>query len=130
MTTLVKQPDEPSISLSDQAKSENNSVLGVGSRLVSGPATELVQTAFARELTDQLALFKGMSLADMAHTVMLIEVGVIPPVEGSALLSALLALHEYPPDFSPNPVLGDLYTNREAWIAAQTSAVGWLGAGL
>ena len=125
----MKQSDESSLSLSDQAKSENNSVLGVGSRLSSGPAAELVQTAFARELTDQLALFKGMSLADMAHTVMLIEVGIIPPAEGSALLSALLALHEYPPDFNPNPALGDLYTNREAWIAARTSTVGWLGAG-
>ena len=125
----MKQSDESSLSLSDQAKSENNSVLGVGSRLGSGPAAELVQTAFARELTDQLALFKGMSLADMAHTVMLIEAGIIPPAEGSALLSALLALHEYPPDFNPNPALGDLYTNREAWIAARTSTVGWLGAG-
>ena len=129
MTTLVKQSDELSLSLSDQAKSENNSVLGVGSRLASGPASELVQTAFARELTDQLALFKGMSLADMAHTVMLIEVGIIPHAEGAALLSALLALHEYPPDFNPNPALGDLYTNREAWIGARTSTVGWLGAG-
>jgi len=129
VTTLVKQSDESSLSLSDQAKSENNSVLGVGSRLSSGPAAELVQTAFARELTDQLALFKGMSLADMAHTVMLIEVGIIPPKDGSTLLSALLALHEYPPDFIPNSALGDLYTNREAWIAARTSNVGWLGAG-
>ena len=129
MTTLVKQSDESSISHPDQAKSENNSVLGVGSRLASGPAAELVQTAFARELTDQLALFRGMSLADMAHTVMLIEARIIPPAEGSALLSALLALHEYPPDFNPNPALGDLYTNREAWIGARSSTVGWLGAG-
>ena len=88
---------------SDREKSENNSVLGVGSRLASGPAAELVQTAFARELADQLALFRGMSLADMAHTVMLIEAGVIPLSEGAALLSALLALHEYPPDFNPTP---------------------------
>ena len=129
MTILVKQSDESSISLSDQAKSENSSVLGVGSRLASGPAAELVQTAFARELADQLALFRGMSMADLAHTVMLIEAGVIPPAEGSALLSALLALHEYPPDFTPNPALGDLYTNREAWLASRTTAVGWLGAG-
>ncbi|MGZ3611547.1 MAG: 2-phosphosulfolactate phosphatase XcbC, partial [Ktedonobacteraceae bacterium] len=125
----MKQSDESSLSLSDQAMSENNSVLGVGSRLSSGPAKELVQTAFARELTDQLALFRGMSLADMAHTVMLIEVGIIPPQEGSALLSALLALHEYPTDFNPTPELGDLYTNREAWLASRTTSVGWLGAG-
>jgi argininosuccinate lyase len=110
-------------------RNENNSVLGVGSRLATGPAAELVQTAFARELADQLALFKGMSLADMAHAVMLIEAGVIPPAEGSSLLSALLTLDEYPPDFIPTPASGDLYTNREAWLAARTTSVGWLGAG-
>jgi argininosuccinate lyase len=117
------------MSLSDREKNENSSVLGVGSRLATGPAAELVQTAFARELADQLALFRGMSLADMAHTVMLIEAGVIPLAEGAALLNALLALHEYPPDFNPTPESGDLYTNREAWLAARTTAVGWLGAG-
>src|SRR5436190_660366 len=117
------------MSLSDREKSENNSVLGVGSRLASGPAAELVQTAFARELADQLALFRGMSLADMAHTVMLIEASVIPPEDGASLLSTLLALHEYPPNFNPTPESGDLYTNREAWLAARTIAVGWLGAG-
>jgi argininosuccinate lyase len=88
-----------------------------------------VQTAFARELADQLALFRGMSLADMAHTIMLIEAGVIPPAEGSALLDALLSLHRYPSDFNPTPELGDLYTNREDWLALRTTAVGWLGAG-
>ena len=112
-----------------EKRTRTTSVLGVGSRLASRPAAELVQTAFARELADQLALFKGMSLADMAHTVMLIEAGMIPSAEGAALLSALLALHEYPSDFNPTPELGDLYTNREAWLAARTTAVGWLGAG-
>src|SRR6516164_1498858 len=117
------------MSRSDREKSETNSILGVGSRLASGPAAELVQIAFARELADQLALFRGMSLADMAHTLMLIEGGTIPPADGAALLSALLVLHEYPPDFDPTPESGDLYTNREAWLATRTRAVGWLGAG-
>ena len=63
----------------------HNPVLGVGSRLATGPAVELVQTAFARELADQLALFKGMSLADLAHTVMLIEAGVIPSADGACM---------------------------------------------
>src|SRR5947209_9227951 len=107
----------------------HNSVLGVGSRLATGPAVELVQTAFARELADQLALFKGMSLADLAHTVMLIEAGVIPSADGASLLSALLDLDEYPTDFNPTAESGDLYTNREAWLAARTPSVGWLGAG-
>jgi argininosuccinate lyase len=125
----VKPSDRPSRSLSDEERNENNSVLGVGSRLATGPAAELVQTAFARELVDQLALFRGMSLADLAHTVMLIEAGVIPSAGGASLLNALLALHAYPPDFIPTPESGDLYTNREAWLGARTPAVGWLGAG-
>jgi argininosuccinate lyase len=106
-----------------------NPVLGVGSRLATGPAVELVQTAFARELADQLALFKGMSLADLAHTIMLIEAGVIPPADGASLLGALLDLDSHPADFTPTPESGDLYTNREAWLAARTPSVGWLGAG-
>lgn len=126
MNAPVKQPDRSSRSLSD---GEHHAVLGVGSRLATGPAPELVQTAFARELADQLALFKGMSLADLAHTVMLIEAGVIPPADGASLLSALLTLDEYPADFIPVPESGDLYTNREAWLAARTPSVGWLGAG-
>lgn len=121
----MKPSDGPPQSFSDQ----QSSVLGVGSRLASGPAEVLVKTAFARELADQLALLTGMSLADLAHTVMLIEAGVIPPPEGASLLSALLTLHTSPANFTPKPALGDLYTNREAWLATHTSAVGWLGAG-
>ncbi len=115
--------------LSDGGKGTNSPMPGVGSRLASGPAAELVQTAFARELADQLPLFRGMSLADIAHTLVLIETGVIPSVAGASLLEALLALHEQPADFVPVPEKGDLYTNREAWLATHTSAVGWLGAG-
>lgn len=110
-------------------RQEIASVLGVGSRLAAGPAAELVETAFARELADQLALFRGMSLTDIAHTITLIEAKVIPREAGAALLAALLALHEHPTDFVPVPQNGDLYTNREVWLAARTSAVGWLGAG-
>ena len=60
---------------------------------------------------------------------MLIEVGVIPADEGAALLSFLLKLQPRPRDFVPDPALGDLYTNREAWLSARTAAAGWLGAG-
>ncbi|MBE3558081.1 MAG: argininosuccinate lyase [Ktedonobacteraceae bacterium] len=107
----------------------SSAVLGVGGRLAASPAETLVRTAFARELTDQLALFPGMSFADLAHTLMLMEAGVIPLSEGAALLAALLDLHAFPADFIPKPEQGDLYTNREAWLATHTSAVGWLGAG-
>src|SRR5579864_277085 len=126
---MVKQPGDSPLPLSGGEQDRNSEVLGVGSRLAAGAAAELVQTAFARELADQLALFRGMSLADLAHIVMLIETGVTPRAAGASLLEALLALHEHPPDFSPTPESGDLYTNREAWLATRTPAVGWLGAG-
>ncbi len=123
----MKEFDLTSKSFSlDKENSKSRAVLGVGSRLAVGPAQELVQTAFARELSDQVALFRGMSLADLAHTIMLIEAGVIPTADGAALLSALLSLHEFPRDFTPIPESG---ANREAWLAARTPAVGWLGAG-
>jgi len=54
----VKEFDGASNLLSE---GESNVVLGVGSRLAVGPTQELVQTAFARELSDQVALFRGMS---------------------------------------------------------------------
>ena len=69
----MKQFEGPPNSLLDGERNESNAVLGVGSRLAAGPAKELVETAFARELSDQLALFRGMSLADLAHTLILIE---------------------------------------------------------
>ncbi len=104
-------------------------VLGVADRLHSPPAPDLVVTAFAAELEQQDALFEGIGFADIAHTIMLIEVGVIPADDGASLLLFLLKLQRRPRDFVPDPALGDLYTNREAWLSARTSATGWLGAG-
>ncbi len=104
-------------------------VLGVADRLHSLPAPDLVLTAFAAELQQQDALFEGVGLADLAYTIMLMEAGVIPAGDGAVLLSFLLRLQPRPRDFVPDPALGDLYTNREAWLAARTPAAGWLGAG-
>ena len=93
-------------------RNAQHQVLGVADRLHSSPAPDLVMTAFAAELEQQDALFEGVGLADIAHTIMLIEVGVIPADEGAALLSFLLKLQPRPRDFVPDPALGDLYTNR------------------
>lgn len=115
----MSNPDETSI-LGDP--------LEVGARLSRGPAARMVDTAFAMELDGQRDLQREIGLADLAHTVMSIESGVIPRESGRALLKVLLALQsgaELPLDAA----LGDLYTNREAWIAERTPAVGWLGAG-
>jgi argininosuccinate lyase len=102
--------------------------LEIGARLGRPPSDAMVRTAFAAELDGQRALQRGMGLADLAHTVMLIEEGIAPLEPGSALLTALLTLHDGP-ELTLDPGLGDLYTNREAWLAARTTAVGWLGAG-
>ena len=84
-------------------------VLGAADRLHSPPAPDLVVTAFAAELEQQDALFEGIGLADIAHTIMLVEAGVIPADQGAALLSFLLKLQPRPRDFVPDPALGDLY---------------------
>jgi argininosuccinate lyase len=120
--------DEP-LALRQTIADAQRRVLGVADRLHSSPAPELVATAFAAELEQQDALFEGIGFADIAHTIMLIEAGVIPAAPGAALLSFLLKLQPRPRDFVPDPALGDLYTNREAWLSARTPSAGWLGAG-
>jgi argininosuccinate lyase len=103
--------DEP-LAMRRMIADAQHQVLGGADRLHSSPAPDLVMTAFAAELEQQDALFEGIGLADIAHTIMLIEVGVIPADEGAALLSFLLKLQPRPRDFVPDPALGDLYTNR------------------
>ncbi len=99
-------------------------------RLTEPPADELTQTAYARETGDAAILYEGMSLADIAHVIALIEANIIPRQAGGDLLSALLKIHPSPPlDFALDPARGDLYSNREAYLKMLTPAVGWLSAG-
>ena len=104
---------------------------GEGSRLKEGPAPELMQSSFRLEINDAAILWRGLSLADLAHVIMLREVGVIPASEGNRLLQLLLELHQLPlAEFSMNLALEDVYSNREAWIRQRDeAAAGWLGAG-
>jgi len=104
---------------------------GEGVRLKEGPAPELVQSAFRLELGDAQILWRGLSLADLAHVVMLMERGVIPAPLGARLLQLLLELHQLSlSDFPLNPVLEDVYSNRENWLRKRDeAAAGWLGAG-
>jgi argininosuccinate lyase len=78
-------------------------------------------------LKAQLGLTHVIGWADLAHTMCLAEQGVIPRDNARALIAALLELHAAPLSFAPTAEYGDLYTNREAWLAARTPAVGWLG---
>ncbi|MGH6932324.1 MAG: argininosuccinate lyase [Dongiaceae bacterium] len=102
-------------------------VLEVGERLIEAPSTSLTSIAFGRELKAQLGLAPAISWVDLAHTISLAEQGVIPADAARSLITALVALHEAPTSFAPTADYGDLYTNREAWLAEHTKAAGWLG---
>jgi argininosuccinate lyase len=104
---------------------------GEGARLKEGPAPELMQSSFRLEINDAGILWTGLSLADLAHVIMLREVGVVPDPEGARLLKLLLELHQLPlADFPLNLALEDAYSNREAWVRQRDEAAsGWLGAG-
>jgi argininosuccinate lyase len=105
--------------------------LGVGDRFAEGPAPELIRSAFALETSYGALLYHGMSLADLAHTVMLIEMGIVSPHIGARLLEALLELHAIPgAEFPFDPSHGDAYTNREYVLRQRASdAADWLQAG-
>jgi argininosuccinate lyase len=99
-------------------------------RLTEPAAPELIYSANARELADAAILYEGISSADLAHLVMLVEEKVIPREAGGQLLHALLAAHPRPPiDFAHDPATGDLYSNREAYLLMSTPHVGYLSAG-
>ena len=114
----VRQP----VSLQEQ-------VLEIGTRLKNPPSHRMVESAFTAELSHQVQLFEAIGLVDIAHTLIAIELGTIPKSQGHLLLTQLLALQTKPPSFVMTPDRGDIYTNREAWLAERTEAVGWLGAG-
>jgi argininosuccinate lyase len=105
--------------------------LGLGDRLKEGPAPELVASAFALEAGDGPLLYRGMSLADLTHAVMLIETGLIPLEARASLLAALLELHAIPGhEFPFDPARGDAYNNREYVLRQKApQAAGWLQAG-
>ncbi len=52
------------------------------SRIKAPPAPELIATAYARELGDAAILYQGMSLADLARAIMLVETDIIPHEAG------------------------------------------------
>jgi argininosuccinate lyase len=99
-------------------------------RLTEPPADELIHTAYARETGDAAILYEGMSLADLAHVLELIDSTIIASGVGGKLLAALLQIHPTPPaDLAFDPARGDVYSNREVYLKTLTSATGWLSAG-
>ncbi|MFL5927671.1 MAG: lyase family protein [Gaiellaceae bacterium] len=106
--------------------------LGRGGRLRGGAADELVAAAYAAESGHGPRLARGLSLADLAHAVALVEGGDLAGGDARSLLRGLLELHEIPGDEFPwDPSLGDAFNAREAELERRVgrAAAGWLSAG-
>lgn len=106
--------------------------LGRDGRLSGAAAGELVAAAYAAESAHGPRLARGLSLADLAHGVALVEGGDLAGADAKALLQGLLELHAIPGDEFPwDPSLGDAFNAREAELERRVgrSAAGWLSAG-
>jgi argininosuccinate lyase len=106
--------------------------LGRDGRLHGSAASELVQAAYAAESAHGPRLARGLSLADLAHAVALVEGGDVAGDDGRSLLRGLLELHAIPGgEFPWDPSLGDAFNAREAELERRVgrSAAGWLSAG-
>src|SRR6266498_985689 len=106
--------------------------LGRGGRLRGGAAGELVAAAYAAESAHGPRLARGLSLADLAHGVALVEGGDLAGEDAKSLLRGVLELHAIPGDEFPwDPSLGDAFNAREAELERRVgrAAAGWLSAG-
>lgn len=105
--------------------------LGTHGRISKGPAPELVEAGYRLETADAPLLHRGLTLADLAHQVSLVEVGAVDPNVVGPLLRRLLDLVESDPaDFPYDPVYGDAYNSREREFEKTLGPVtGWLHLG-
>ncbi|HET9243261.1 MAG TPA: lyase family protein [Gaiella sp.] len=106
--------------------------LGRHGRLRGSAASELVAAAYAAESAHGPRLARGLSLADLAHAVALVEGGDLAGQDGKSLLRGLLELHAIPGDEFPwNASLGDAFNAREAELERRVgrASAGWLSAG-
>jgi argininosuccinate lyase len=106
--------------------------LGRDGRLRGSAAGELVAAAYAAESAHGPRLARGLSLADLAHAVVLVEGGDLTGEDAKALLRGLLELHAIPGDEFPwDAALGDAFNAREAELERRVgrAAAGWLSAG-
>jgi argininosuccinate lyase len=91
-----------------------------------------VAAAYAAESAHGPRLARGLSLADLAHAVALVEGGDLAGEDGSSILRGLLELHAIPGDEFPwDSSLGDAFNAREAELERRVgrAAAGWLSAG-
>jgi argininosuccinate lyase len=106
--------------------------LGRGARLRGAAAEELVAAAYAAESAHGPRLARGLSLADLAHAVALVEGGDLTGADARSLLRGLVELHAIPGDEFPwDAALGDAFNAREAELERRVGrrAAGWLSAG-
>lgn len=92
--------------------------LGMGSRLTKEPDAALADAAFRFELAAAAILLPGLSLADLAHVIMLERTGLVDPILAARLTAGLVVIHEEGPAAIPlDPRIGDPYNNRHAHVA-------------
>jgi argininosuccinate lyase len=105
--------------------------LGADTAVGTGPAPELVEAGYQLELADAPLLHRGMGLADLAHVLTLLEVGVVPRAQAALLLGHVLDVLTIPAeDFPYDPVYGDAYNSREREFTRRVGDVaGWLHTG-
>jgi argininosuccinate lyase len=97
-----------------QQPSPPEGYLGTTARITSGPAPELVEAGYALEIADAPLLHRGLTLADLAHLVELVECGALTRAEAAPLCTVLLELLDQPAAAFPyDPVYGDAYNSRE-----------------
>ena len=100
--------------------------LGRGGRLRGNAAGELVTAAYAAESAHGPRLARGLSLADLAHAVALIEGGDLGGDDARSLVRGLLDLHAIPGEEFPwDPALGDAFNAREV-ISVRLPGIGFL----
>ncbi len=105
--------------------------LGAGARITSGPAPELVEAGYALEIADAPVLHRGLTLADLAHLVALVECGAVRRADAAPLFARLLELlNSDVAEFTYDPLYGDAYNSRERELERTLGpAAGWLHLG-
>ena len=113
--------------MDDTNPAAQRAALEIGNRLSDPPSERLIETAFAGEVAGQDVFLRSLSMVDLAHVLTLHDQEIVPTPAAAMLVRELLELIEHPESFAARPECGDLYTNREVFLASRCSSAGWLG---
>lgn len=105
--------------------------LGAEARITSGPAPELVDAGYTLEIADAPLLHRGLTLADIAHLLALVDCGVLTRKRARPLLRRLLDLLDTPAsEFPYDATYGDAYNSRERVLERELGpSAGWMHLG-